>query len=135
MVDFVCKPQGLIDGGMAFTENNTAQSPLRKFGGPFPANAHVREMVMRRLYDFELQTKHLGPRRGCLRMNSRDLHIPAASRPGEMSRRSAIEPVATRLFEFARHRIIFHTCCDEYRRSAILNLHSPEHHITQFTPS
>ncbi len=91
-------------------------------------------MVLRRLLGFELQTKHFGPRRGGLRMNSRDLHIFAASRPREMSHGSAIEPVATCLFECARHSVIFHARRDMYHRSAVLNLHGPEHHISQFAP-
>ena len=55
-------------------------------------------MVLRRLFYFELQAKHFGPRRGSLRMDSCDLYVFAASGPCEMRRRSATEPVATRLF-------------------------------------
>src|SRR6266513_4246028 len=67
-------------------------------------------------------------------MNARDPHIFTASRPGEQRCDSAIEPVATRLFESARHGIVFHARRNMYLLSAILNLHGPEHHISQFAP-
>ena len=60
--------------------------------------------------------------------------VTFASGPCEMRRRSATEPVATRLFERARHGIVFHARRDMYHRSTILDLHGPEHNVSQFAP-